>query len=102
VEYFSLLYASQLFLPEDAGAVIDFWTAELQRTQHFLIKHAAFHEHHHEDGTVYDEKFFSAEGSYSRLAARSSEGKNTSIMCSKPYQTTCQSTARHSEREYVA
>jgi hypothetical protein len=70
VEYFTLLYASQLFLPEDAGAAIDFWIAELQRTQHFLIKHADFHEHHHDEGALYDENFFSPESQYSRLAAQ--------------------------------
>jgi hypothetical protein len=69
VEYFTLLYASQLFLPGEAGAAIDFWIAELKRTQHFLIKHAAFYEHQQE-GTVYDENIFPSEGSYNRLAAQ--------------------------------
>ena len=70
VEYFTLLYASQLFLPEDTGAVVDFWIAELERTQHFLIKHAAFHEPYHDEGTVYDENSSSSEGPYGRLAAQ--------------------------------
>ena len=70
MEYFTLLYTSQLFLPADRGAVIDFWTEELKRTQNFLIRNAAFHEDYHHEGTIYDETFFSPESPYSRLAAQ--------------------------------
>jgi hypothetical protein len=70
MEYFSLLYTSQLFLPEGVGAVIDFWSGELQRTQNFLIEHASFHEEDQQDETAADEAFSSPENSYSRLAAQ--------------------------------
>jgi hypothetical protein len=70
MEYFTLLYTSQLFLPNGLGEVIEFWTGELKRTQNFLINHASFHEHHAQDGTVYDEALFSPGSSYSRLAAQ--------------------------------
>jgi hypothetical protein len=70
MEYFTLLYTSQLFLPAALGDMIDFWAAELKRTQNFLIEHAAFHEHYPQDGTAYDEAFFSPGSAYSRLAAQ--------------------------------
>jgi hypothetical protein len=70
MEYFTLLYTSQLFLPVGLGEVIEFWTGELKRTQNFLIENAGFHEHCHKDGTVYDETFFSPGSAYSRLAAQ--------------------------------
>lgn len=70
MEYFSLLYTSQLFLPESVGAVIDFWSGELQRTQNFLIEHASFHEKDHQDMTAGDEAFSSPENPHSRLAAQ--------------------------------
>jgi len=70
MEYFTLLYTSQLFLPDGSAKVIEFWAAELKRTQNFLIEHASFHEQYHQDVTAYDEGFFSPESSYSRLAAQ--------------------------------
>jgi hypothetical protein len=70
MEYFTLLYTSQLFLPEDIGEMIDFWTRELKRTQDFLIGHAAFHEHYYQEGAIHDETFFTRESSYGRRAAQ--------------------------------
>ena len=70
MEYFSLLYTSQLFLPEGVGAVIDFWSGELQRTQDFLIKHSDFHDYSQERFTNSNETFDYPESAYSRLAAQ--------------------------------
>ena len=43
VEYFTLIYTAELFVPEDLAQKIEYWSRELGKTWNFLMKHERFY-----------------------------------------------------------
>jgi hypothetical protein len=43
VEYFTLIYTAELFVPEDPAKKMEYWTRELGKTWNFLMKHEEFY-----------------------------------------------------------
>ena len=42
VEYFTLIYTAELFVPEDLARKMEYWNRELGKTWNFLMKHEGF------------------------------------------------------------
>ncbi|MBA4167367.1 MAG: RteC domain-containing protein [Chitinophagaceae bacterium] len=58
VEFYSILYRAELFIPDARPDQIEFWNYELQRAQLFLTRHASLLEYLRSDDTYDDKKFF--------------------------------------------
>ena len=43
VEYFTLIYTAELFIPEDPAQKMAYWSRELGKTWNFLMKHERFY-----------------------------------------------------------
>jgi hypothetical protein len=43
VEYFTLIYTAELFVPEDLAKKLEYWNRELGKTWNFLMKHEGFY-----------------------------------------------------------
>ncbi|HWK04888.1 MAG TPA: hypothetical protein VNS58_14705 [Puia sp.] len=43
VEYFTLIYTAELFIPEDSSKRMEYWNRELGKAWNFLMKHEKFY-----------------------------------------------------------
>ena len=43
VEYFTLIYTAELFVPDDLANKMEYWNRELGKTWNFLMKHEGFY-----------------------------------------------------------
>ena len=43
VEYFTLIYTAELFIPEELAKKMEYWNRELGKTGNFLMKHEGFY-----------------------------------------------------------
>ncbi len=58
IDYFTLLYKSALFQPEDPVATLDYWQHELDTCKHFLLKHHTFCRYYEQGNTTLDAVYF--------------------------------------------
>lgn len=58
VEFYSIVYRAELFLPETHADRIEFWKNELQRAELFLDAHRDLHEYIKDEETFRDQEFF--------------------------------------------
>lgn len=58
VEFYSIVYRAELFLPERPVDKAEFWKSELQRAQAFLNDHKELSDYMSADETFQDREFF--------------------------------------------
>ncbi len=69
VEYFTLIYTAELFIPEDPAKKIEYWNRELGKTWNFLMLHEGFYLSYKRGLTQEAADDKRTPGSYSNLAA---------------------------------
>jgi hypothetical protein len=59
IEYYNLLYQSEIFKPHDEpGAMKEFWIKEQQKLNRFIQDHSVFYIYHKNGATNRDEEYF--------------------------------------------
>lgn len=58
VEFYSIVYRAELFVPEGKSEKQEYWDFEMKRAQQFLSKHQDFHNYMREGQTFRDEEYF--------------------------------------------
>lgn len=58
LDYFTHLYKSVLFQPEDLPAKKEYWDYELETCKNFLLKHRSFCRYYEEGNTTMDHTYF--------------------------------------------
>lgn len=58
MDFFTLLYRSVLFQPEDAPGKKEYWKSELTTCKNFLVKHKTFCRYYQEGNTTMDSIYF--------------------------------------------
>lgn len=58
MEYYNLVYQSQLLKPTNASEVKEFWLKEQQRLDKFIQSHRGFYEYYKSGATHLDEAYF--------------------------------------------
>ena len=58
IDYFTLLYKSVLFLPDDTAEKKDYWKRELYTCRKFLAKHQPFCQYYEQGNTGMDHVYF--------------------------------------------
>lgn len=58
VEFYSILYRAELFIPDTWPEQLEFWNYELQRAHLFLIRHEDILEYIRNGDTTNDKKYF--------------------------------------------
>jgi hypothetical protein len=69
VEYFTLVYTAELFIPEDPARRMEYWNRELGKTWKFLMKHEEFYLAYKRGLTQETPDDKRTSGSYGNLAA---------------------------------
>ena len=67
IDFFTLLYKSALFQPDDTAAKKDYWKRELDTCKNFLIKHQPFCRYYEQGDTGMDHIYFAQENNQQPL-----------------------------------
>lgn len=58
MEYFVLVYMSEVFAPEELGAKMNYWRQELRKNKAFFSKHEEFYQYIKLGRTEFDPQYF--------------------------------------------
>lgn len=69
IKYFTLLYASEVFAPEEMERKVDYWINEQKKSLEFFEKHETFYQYYKEGMTNQDPHYFSSSSSHVDILA---------------------------------
>lgn len=73
MDYFTLLYKSALFQPEDLPAKKEYWHHELDLCKNFLLKHRSFCRYYDQGKTSMDPIYFAQQNNQQSLVFGANE-----------------------------
>jgi len=79
MDYFTLLYKSVLFQPEDLPGKKDYWDHELEICNNFLLKHQSFCSYYEQGNTTMDDIYFVQQNNQQPLVFGANENKGQTI-----------------------
>jgi hypothetical protein len=79
MDFFTLLYRSVLFQPEDAAGKKEYWKSELTTCKMFLLKHKTFCRYYEQGNTGMDHVYFVQQNNQQSLLFGISENKGPVI-----------------------
>jgi hypothetical protein len=69
IKYFTLLYASEVFAPEEMERRAGYWINEQKKSLEFFEKHEAFYQYYKKGMTNQDSRYFSSSSSHVDILA---------------------------------